>query len=275
MSSKKNRHPVVMIIGGMDPSGGAGLCADIQTLSAFGCHAAPVVTAVTVQNTVSVRDFQAIDATRVRAQMQAVFDDFYPVVVKTGMLANRETVIAVSNFLAEYPEIEIVVDPVMRSNTDVCLSEDSLSRDLKEYLFPLASLITPNLPEACALAEVDANADDCAARLKNVNCLITGTHAESRQVTNRYYRFGKKEKEWHWPRLKFEYHGSGCTLASAIAAGLAHGRDEILVLEQAQQYVIESLQAGFRPGQGQHIPDRLCQQAWNTAKEAVNAPASK
>ncbi len=258
MIMNKAAPPVVMVIGGMDPSGGAGLCADIQTLSAMGCHAAPVVTAVTVQDTVEVRSFQPVEASLVEAQMRAVLDDLSPAIVKTGMLANREIISVVSSLLGELPEIKAIVDPVISSNNNESLSEHSLIGSLKELLFPVATIITPNIPEARLLAGKHASADDCASLFCDSDSLITGTHAESSSVINRYYRRGRKLREWNWPRLEFEYHGSGCTLASAIAAGIAHGLEMEQALEQAQQFVINSLRAGFRPGHGQHIPDRLC-----------------
>lgn len=258
MNDNKPAPPVVMVIGGMDPSGGAGLCADIQTLSAMGCHAAPVVTAITVQNTQNVSRFQVVEAGLVESQMRTVLDDMAPAVAKTGMLASSEIISTVASVLADYPEITLIVDPVMSSNFNDSLSEGSLIEPMINLLFPLAALITPNTPEAMQLADRDCNADECATILSDCNCLITGTHADSSDVINRYYQQGRKIREWTWPRLKYEYHGSGCTLAAAIAAGTAHGLEMELALEQAQQFVFNSLKAGFRPGHGQHIPDRLC-----------------
>ncbi len=263
MSNKTASPPVVMVIGGMDPSGGAGLCADIQTLSMLGCHAAPVVTAVTVQDTSAVKGYDLVDPEVIRAQMQAVMEDISPSVIKTGMLVNKEVILGLVEVLLNYPHISLVVDPVMSSNMNDALSEHSLISSIKEDLLPVASLVTPNIPEAIALAakgDVET-ADACAAVISNANsncdCLITGTHADSEQVINRYYRQGKKSKEWCWPRLPYEYHGSGCTLASACAAGLALGLDMEEAVDQAQQHVMKSLSAAFKPGKGQHIPYRL------------------
>ncbi len=123
------------------------------------------------------------------------------------------------------------------------------------------------------MAGMDASdiddADTCARLIYEKNsscdCLITGTHAESRQVINRYFRQGKKLKEWAWERLKYEYHGSGCTLASAIAAGVAQGISIEQAVEQAQNYVMKSLINGFKPGKGQHVPYRLCTKQANLA----------
>ncbi|MEA1890615.1 MAG: hydroxymethylpyrimidine/phosphomethylpyrimidine kinase [Pseudomonadota bacterium] len=258
MSNIKKTPPIVMVIGGMDPCGGAGLCADIQTLSKMGCHAAPVVTAITIQDTVAVRSFRAVETSLFEAQMRTVLEDLSPSVVKTGMLANREIISVVASLVGENPGIRLIVDPVMSSNSDDSLSECSLIESMKSLLFPLAALITPNILEARMLAGMDAEADECATALSDSNCMITGTHAESSNVINRYYQQGIKVRQWSWPRLEYEYHGSGCTLASAIAAGLAQGLEMEQALQQAQQFVIKSLQSAFRPGHGQHIPDRLC-----------------
>ncbi len=265
MNVSKEHPPVVMVIGGLDPSGGAGLCADIQTLSAMGCHAAPVITAITEQDTIAVRSFQPVEASLVEAQMRAVMKDLSPAVVKTGMLANSEIISAVSSLLKEFPDIRLIVDPVISSNNDEPLSEGLLIESFVDVLFPITTIITPNIPEAQLLADrglsasetIDTSVDDCAARLSETDCLITGTHADSSTVINRYYQRGIKVREWSWPRLEYEYHGSGCTLASAIAAATAQGLEMEEALELAQQFVIKSLQSGFKPGHGQHIPDRL------------------
>ena len=175
MSNNKPSPPVVMVIGGMDPSGGAGLCADIQTLSKMGCHAAPVVTALTVQDTSAVKSFKLVDAELIRAQMQAVFDDISPSVIKTGMLGSREVISVIADVLKKQPQIQLIVDPVMSSNNNDSLSEHSLSSSIKELLMPVATLISPNVPEAAALAGKDIHnsddANDCAALLYDKNLI--------------------------------------------------------------------------------------------------------
>lgn len=266
MNKRNACPPVVMVIGGMDPSGGAGLGADIQTLTALGCHAAPVVTALTVQDTTAVKSFQLVEVDLIRAQMQAVLDDMNPAVVKTGMLGSGDVVSAVSGMLSQRPDIQIIVDPVLSSNSGNSLSEHSLNKAIIELLVPIATLICPNIPETAALTGKELldtlDVDECAALLyvadSHCDCLITGTHADSDQVINRYYRKGRKTREWVLQRLQHEYHGSGCTLASAIASGVAHGLEMEQALEQAQQFVMDCLQHGFKPGNGQHLPRRLC-----------------
>jgi hydroxymethylpyrimidine/phosphomethylpyrimidine kinase len=251
-----NQPPVVMIIAGNDPTGGAGLCADIQTLAEYGCHALPVISALTVQDTMSVKRFQGVDSVLFQEQMLAVFEDVKPRAVKTGMLANAGIVEVIVNTLENHRDVPIIVDPVIRSNMDDSLSERSLISSIREHLMPLATLITPNIPEVSMLAGKDAEIDECVRTLGKIDCLVTGTHDDNEKVINRFYRNGNFQRQWQWPRLQHEYHGSGCTLASAIAAGIALGDDLETSIDHAQDYVMQSLRAAFKPGSGQHIPNR-------------------
>jgi hydroxymethylpyrimidine/phosphomethylpyrimidine kinase len=254
---KKNSIPVVMVVGGLDPCGGAGLVADVQTLAQFGCHAATVMTANTIQDTRSVKSFQPQSARLVREQLEVVFDDLYPTVVKTGMLVNAEIVDALIAVLQKHPQTMLIVDPVISSNVDDSLSEHSLINALRERLLPLATLVTPNIPELSTLTGVQDDTAAGASKLEKCDCLVTGTHRNTEAVINSYYKKGSLYREWTWPRLAHEYHGSGCTLATAIAAGIARGRDLVTSIDAAQQYVFNSLQSAFCPGSGQHIPCRL------------------
>ena len=254
---KKNNIPVVLVVGGLDPGGGAGLVADVQTLAQHGCHAATVMTANTVQDTRSVKSFRPESAQLVREQLEVVFSDLHPTVVKTGMLVNADIVDALIDVLQNHPETKLIIDPVLSSNMDDSLSEHSLTNALRERLLPLAALVTPNIPELAALTGEQGDAVASASKLDKCDSLVTGTHRESEEVINRYYKKGRFYREWSWPRLAHEYHGSGCTLASAIAAGIAKGQDLVTSIDTAQRYVFSSLQSAFCPGSGQHIPSRI------------------
>jgi hydroxymethylpyrimidine/phosphomethylpyrimidine kinase len=254
---KKNSIPVVMAVGGLDPSGGAGLVADVQTLTQFGCHAATVMTANTIQDTHSVKSFQPQSAQLVREQLEVVFGDLHPSVVKTGMLVNAEIIDALIAVLQKHPQTMLIVDPVLSSNVGESLSEHSLIYALRERLLPLATLVTPNIPELSTLTGVEGDPAAGASKLDKSDCLVTGTHRNTEAVINAYYKKGRLYREWTWPRLAHEYHGSGCTLASAIAAGIAKGQDPETSIDAAQRYVFNSLQSAFSPGGGQHIPCRL------------------
>jgi hydroxymethylpyrimidine/phosphomethylpyrimidine kinase len=253
MLPEYKQTPVVMVVGGNDPTGGAGLAADIQTLAALACHAAPVVTAITIQDTTRVHDYRAVDADFVARQADAVLTDMQVAVVKTGMLVNASIVNALCDVLEAYPDIQLVVDPVLASNLGDSLSERSLLRAVRERLLRRAVVVTPNTPEAAYLS--DSGSSD-GSDIRCAAVLSTGTHTATELVENCLYQHGRLTDCWQWPRLSGEFHGSGCTLASAIAAGLARGRSLSEAAEQAQQYVYAVLQQALVAGRGQHIPDR-------------------
>ena len=187
--------PVVMVVGGNDPTGGAGLAADIQTLAALGCHAAPVVTAITVQDTSRVHEYRAVDADLVARQADAVLADMQVAVVKTGMLVNASIVHALCDVLDRYPDIQLVVDPVLGSNLGDSLSERSLVSAFRERLLRRAVVVTPNTIEAACLSTSgtsDGSDIHCAA------VLSTGTHAETELVENCLYQHGSRTNCWQW-----------------------------------------------------------------------------
>jgi len=257
--------PVILVVGGNDPVGGAGLCADIQTLSALGCHAAPVLTAVTLQTTCGVTGFFPVEADTVKKQIACVLEDMPIAAIKTGMLATGSIASAVGEMAAQLPDIPLVVDPVLASNAGNSLSEHSLLDGIIEYLLPTAMIITPNLPELKTLSAVIGCAEDgvhaMAASLE-VDCLVTGTHdASSEKVINRLIRQSGETSEWAWDRLPGEFHGSGCTLAASLAAGLAQGADLEAAAEQAQAYTWQALNKGLELGDCQLLPNRISSRA--------------
>ena len=254
--------PVVMVIGGNDPVGGAGLCADIQALTQLGCHAAPVITALTTQTTCGVKGFTAVDAGQVREQVACVMQDLTVSAIKTGMLATPAIVEAVADCLQAHPEIPVVVDPVLASNRGDALSEQSLGQVLLERLAPHASIMTPNLPEFEALALTrDIETGDAAARLAaelDLALLVTGAHRDDGdKVINRLYLPEGGVSELRWTRLVGEFHGSGCTLASALAAGLSQGLELEAASDRAQAYTWQALDRSRLGGRCQHLPDRV------------------
>ena len=192
-SRPMNRYPsrpIVLCLSGHDPSGGAGLQADIEALLAQGCHAAPTVTALTVQNTVDVADFRVLDRDWVLAQARGVITDMPVSAVKLGMLGSVEMVETVLELMAELPGVPLVCDPVLRAGGGGTLGKDDVGFAMRERLFPVAAIATPNLPEARILAELpNGSADECAERLlpRVRHLLITGGHGEEADVVNRLY----------------------------------------------------------------------------------------
>ena len=258
--------PLVMCFAATDPSGGAGLQADILTIASMGCHPLSVVTAITVQDTSGVDDVLAMDADWVIDQARAMLEDVPVAAFKIGLLGSVDNIPAIAEVLADYPDVPLVLDPVLASGRGDELADEDMLEAMCELLIPQTTIITPNSIEARRLAinEDDENDDpsleECAKRILAMGCeyvLITGTHEQTAKVTNTLYSERGVVRSDSWERLPGIYHGSGCTLASAIAALLAQNVDVPEAVREAQEYTWQTLNAGFRPGMGQHIPDRL------------------
>ncbi len=259
--------PTVLVFAATDPTGGAGLQADLLTLASLGCHPLSVVTAITVQDTVGVEDFLPLDAGWIADQARCVLEDMPVAAFKIGMLGSVEITAAIAEIVSDYPDIPLVLDPVLASGRGDELATDDLIQAMRDLLLPQTTLITPNSMEARRLAEddegedeADPDLDECAARLIDQGCeyvLITGAHEQTAQVTNILYAESGRLQSQDWDRLAGSYHGSGCTLASAIAALLTQGLSIEEAVKSAQEYTYEALRAGYRLGMGQHIPDRL------------------
>jgi hydroxymethylpyrimidine/phosphomethylpyrimidine kinase len=256
-----------MVFAATDPTGGAGLQADIMTLASMGCHPVSVVTAITVQDTMGVDGVLPIDGEWVADQARCILEDMPVAAFKIGVLGSLEAVAAVAEVVSDYPEIPLILDPVLASGRgDELASEDMLTA-IRELLIPQTTIITPNSLEARRLADDEAEDDnenpdlgECARRILASGCeyvLITGTHENTGEVVNTLYNNDGVVRSDSWPRLAGSYHGSGCTLASALAATIANGVDMQEAVRDAQEYTWKSLKLAFRPGMGQHIPDRL------------------
>ncbi|MEO7660635.1 MAG: bifunctional hydroxymethylpyrimidine kinase/phosphomethylpyrimidine kinase [Pyrinomonadaceae bacterium] len=264
--------PVCMTIAGLDPSGGAGIIADIKSFSAFGCFAAAAVTSVTFQNTTGVFGAVHQTAESVRRQAEAVVDDFEVAALKTGMLPTGEVIDEVARLIKTYSLRNIIVDPVVRSTSGFDLIDDAALEILIERLFPLADLITPNIPEAERIAKMSiASSDDIAMAAEKMrtmgarNVLIKGGHftgpnGEKESGENR----GKMAVDHLFigaSLTKFEAefidtnatHGTGCTLAAAIAANLALGADIESAVKISKDFVTEAIRTAPNLGKG-HSP---------------------
>jgi hydroxymethylpyrimidine/phosphomethylpyrimidine kinase len=258
--------PIVLSFAASDPSGGAGVQADILTLSSMGCHALSVITAITVQDTVGVEGMLPLDAEWVADQARCVLEDMPVTVFKLGVLGSVEVIAAIAEVVSDYPEVPLVLDPVVSSGRGDELATEDMVIAMRELIIPQTTLITPNSLEArrLALDESDDNDDpsleECARRILALGCeyvLITGTHENTPQVINTLYSQEGVLRSDSWQRLPGTYHGSGCTLASAIAATIANGLSISEAVRDAQEYTWQTLSAGYRPGMGQQIPDRL------------------
>lgn len=244
--------PVILSIAGSDPSGGAGIQADIKTISALRGYAATVLTAVTVQNTVGVKDVDFLSADLVSAQMEAVMEDLHPAALKIGMTGRTDIIKAISQILSKYPEIPVVLDPVMLSTSGHELTEPEATETLRTTLFPLCRLVTPNLNEAAHLLghplHTPEEMENAAIELSSrYGCafLLKGGHLEGEAMTDilydqKIYRFTGPHIDTH------NLHGTGCTYSSAIATLLGHGYTLPEAVGYAKQYMNKAIKAACR-----------------------------
>jgi hydroxymethylpyrimidine/phosphomethylpyrimidine kinase len=260
--------PSVMTFAATDPSSGAGLQADILTFASIGCHPLSVVTGITVQDTVGVENMMTFDADWIDEQARTILEDMQVMAFKIGMIGSVENVAVIAEIVADYPDVPLLIDPVLSSGRGDELANDNVQEAMLDLLIPQATLITPNSIEARRLAfynddsdeAENASLDESALRLLDIGSeyvLITGTHERTTEVTNTLYGADGLIKAYNWERLPGSYHGSGCTLTSAIAACIAHGLSMEEAILEAQEYTWKTLKAGFRPGMGQYIPDRM------------------
>lgn len=252
--------PAVLAFAASDPTSGAGVQADLLTLAALGCHPLCALTALTVQDTEGVARVAAIGAELVAEQARRVLADIPVAAFKIGVLGSAAGARAVAGVLAEHPGVPVVLDPVLASARGDALSDRDSFAALREALLPLTTVATPNSVEARRLAPGFADLGECARDMIERGCkyvLVTGTHEPTAEVVNRLYGGRGEVRADRWPRLPESYHGSGCTLASAIAAALAHGAAVPDAVIKAQEFTWQSLAAGYRPGRGQHVPNRF------------------
>lgn len=248
--------PVVLIIAGSDSGGGAGIQADLKTVAAFGCHGVTAITALTAQNSRAVIAIDVTSPRFLRRQLDALWDDFDIAAVKIGMLANAAIIHAVVDSLrASKPaDVPVVLDPVMVATSGDALLEADAVRALREVLIPLATLLTPNLPEAEALLGERIGrekARDAAQRLRALGSdavLLKGGHFEDDGTLCDVLAQDGTIVEFEHPRLDLRAHGTGCTLASACAAGLARGYDVREAASTAVSFVHAALLNSFQPG---------------------------
>lgn len=254
-------RPIVLCFSGHDPSGGAGIQADIEAIVSHRCHAASVITALTEQDSRNVKQLLPQRPSDIVSQAQTVLNDFDIAAIKIGLLGSAEVALAVASIVRQTSGVPIVLDPVLAAGGGTDLAGQALINAIAEHLLPLTTLVTPNSIEARRLTRLD-DLNACATELQRCGAeyvLITGTHEDedSERVVNRLSMPDHLNETFNWERLPHHYHGSGCTLAAATAALLAQGLDMFSAVNEAQEYTWQSLNAAYRPGKGQHNPERL------------------
>lgn len=255
-----HKYISVLTIAGSDSGGGAGIQADLKTFSALGCYGTSAITAITVQNTLGIKAIHQIPSEIVQAQIKAVMDDIKPTAIKIGMIHSPELARTIALTLKDYPEVPIIFDPVMVSTSGYRLIESDTIAIFQQELFPLASLITPNLDEAEILAEMKIQTVDdmkqAASRISNSRCnavLVKGGHMKGPNLVDVYL-----DIKGHYQTFKSvaiqtpNTHGTGCTLSAAIAAFVALGDDLPKAIEKAKQYVTQAIVTGqnVKTGEG-------------------------
>ncbi|WP_046078875.1 bifunctional hydroxymethylpyrimidine kinase/phosphomethylpyrimidine kinase [Halomonas sp. HG01] len=260
--------PAVLVLAGHDPTGGAGLVADSEAVAACGGWALTVPTALTVQNCRDVGAVQPVDGVLIR-DAAAALEDIEIAAIKVGLLASEAALDAVVEIIRRRPGVPVVVDPVLRAGGGHELSTPTLIETFRRRLLPLVDILTPNRRELGRLAG-GACADDTerAVELMHLGCqavLVTGTDDPEERVPAGRVRHTLHvpdgDRQWTWTRLPGVFHGSGCTLASSLAARLAQGESLVAACEQAQAYTWQTLSHGWRPGHDdgddQWLPRRL------------------
>jgi hydroxymethylpyrimidine/phosphomethylpyrimidine kinase len=258
--------PKALTIAGSDSSGGAGIQADLKTFAAQGVYGCSVITAITAQNTMGVFDVYPLPPGIIKKQLEAVLSDIHPDGIKIGMLANSSIIHSVADTLRQFPKKPLVLDPVMAAKSGDLLLEREAVRSLREELFPLTCILTPNIPEAEYLIgnpiQSAGNMREAARKLLEMgvaSVLIKGGHAVQqspaqekggRLVVDLFYD-GKEMREIKGPRIDtLHTHGTGCTLSSAIAAGLAKGLTPLEAILNARDYLTAGLQNAYPVGKG-------------------------
>ena|SRR3989338_9543753 len=255
------RYPTVLTIAGSDCSGGAGIQADIKTITANGGYAASVITALTAQNTLGVQQIQNLPQTFIDAQLHSVFSDITVDAVKIGMLHDEKVINSVKKAIACYKPSFTVLDPVMIAKGGAKLIKENVIDQLKNSLFPLVTLITPNVPEAeTLLQQAITSKNEMAAAAKElsslykVNVLIKGGHLNREHCCDVLHLWENKTDHW-FSSLRIQTkntHGTGCSLSSAIATFLARKYSLISAIRHAKRYISEAIAAGkdYKTGHG-------------------------
>ena len=254
------QRPCILCIGGLDPSGGAGLQADIEAIAQCGGHALPIASCLTVQNSSKAISLSVVDASIIQQQADALLNDMDISACKIGVIPNQEIAITIAGIITQLPDIPIVLDPVLSASHGIKFVDQATLDSMRNKVLPAVTVVTPNSAELDQLIAGDECITSKAQSLCQLgpeHVLVTGTDEKTEDVVHYLVNKEKMLNEYHWHRLPHEFHGSGCTLSSALACLLALGLDIQEAVEQAQKYTMQSLKAADIPGQGQWIPNRI------------------
>lgn len=252
--------PVVLCFSNHDPTGSSGTQADIETAASLGCHCAAVITAIAVRDTRDYKDLACTDVTLLIEQARSVLEDMPVAAIKIGRCGSIANIEAIHSILTDYPDVPVVVDPVVQTGGLPQPGSDELYRAIRALLLPLATLAIPGSAEAQALAPEADNPGACAQEILETGCrhVLVGNSPRHGQATgNTLYGDHRAIRHYPWPNPPVSCHGSGAAMAAAIAAYLAHGLGILDAVEQGQKFTWHSLQQARRLGMGRYIPDRF------------------
>lgn len=264
ISNSNNQRATVLVFAGLDPTGGAGIQADIETMACLDVHCLPIITCLTVQDTQNAKQIQSVDACLLQQQLDTLLKDVPIHAIKLGLLSNIEIINLVSALIIANPTIPVVFDPILKAGGGAILNDatddvNDIINAMVEKIIPYTTVITPNSLEARLLTHKES-LDDCASVLLKLGCeniLITGEHENNpKQITNTLYSSNTQDA-FIWPRLPHQYHGTGCTLASAVSAFIVKGFSIKEAAQQAQAFTDATLQQAVKLGQHQHQPNRI------------------
>ena len=250
-----NQLPVVLTIGGYDPSGGAGITADIETISSLRCHPISLITCLTSQNTEKFGLLEPVNIDVFISQADLLLSDFKIDIIKIGTLGNAEIVEETKKILSKLKDIKIVIDPVIEATTGGSLTDKPTLQALKEIVFPMAYLLTPNLAEAKVLSgkdDLNLIVEELSLFSSNY-LLIKDIDSSNEEVINNLYFDKKLKKSWSAPKIPGSFHGTGCYLASSISCFLAHSKNLEEAIELGQKNTIKAINSSVKLGKGQNI----------------------
>ena len=256
MSEQLTSTPVIMSIASHDPSGSAGITADIETLASLGCHCTPIISKLAARDSAGLKDSQVTETSLLIEQVRAVLEDITVNLICIGDLASIGNIEAMHTIVNDYPDIPVVLHPSLSDDA----RDYGLDSAVRTLLLPQADILVLNRDEALALAPGADNLSACARELLESGCgnvLITCAGGSGAQIDNHWFSQRGSVQQYHWQRLPYSYRGAGDTLCAALSAYLGHGLSMAQCIQQAQQFTWQSLQKGRRIGMGKLLPDRM------------------
>ncbi|MDB6061682.1 MAG: hypothetical protein JWM78_1785 [Verrucomicrobiaceae bacterium] len=251
-----DKHPVLLTVNSHDPSGGAGVVADVETANSLGCHCVSAITALNVRDTQNLKDRQSTGTPLLIEQMRAALEDSSVTAIKIGDIATVAQAEAVHTILGEYRDIPVVLDPVLHHGAD----DGDVDEAIRILLFPRATISVLSVPHVKQLSTCGDSLGASVQELLEFGCpqlLVTVAAQEPNKIINRLFSTRGVDREYTWDAFSKQFHGAGSTLSAAITAYLAHGFDLQEALQQGQQFTWQAMERALRVGMGGLIPDRL------------------